>query len=179
MPLDLSSYDVTKDNFLEESRNILYTFIKYFANDATVAVDGVEAWGSWVEVSAKAAERAAAPADLKDKCRLTLDRIVPLGPKLGNYPETVAGEDHVVARRCNALFTVQTHRSSYYRLEELYAKFADLIEHRRAELAKKGLRRFIVSQFYIPAQATFNVDIAVFAFLLEFEVTYFVEVVRS
>ena len=179
MPPNLSAYAITKNNFLEESRNILYTFIKYYANDATLLADGVLPWGSWVTVSAKATAHAATPGDLKDACRLTLDRIIPLSPREGNYPELLTGEDHVVARRCNALFTLQTHRESYYRLEEVYAKFADLLDNRRSQLATKDLRRFIMPQMYIPAQANVNPDIAAIAFLLEFEVTYHVELVRS
>lgn len=179
MPPDLSDYSITKNNFLEESRNILYSFIKYYANDATILDDGVDPWGDWVTVSAKATAHAASPGDLKDACRLTLDRIIPLSPRTGNYPELPTGEDHIVARRCNALFTLQTHRESYYRLEELYAKFADLIDNRRSQLATKDLRRFILSQMYAPAQANVNPDIAVIAFLLEYEVTYPVELVRS
>lgn len=179
MPPNLAAYDITKNNFLEESRNILYAFIKYYANDATILADGVDPWGDWVAVSAKATAHAASPGDLKDACRLTLDRIISLSPREGNYPELPTGEDHVVARRCSALFTLQTHRESYYRLEELYAKFSDLLENRRSQLATKDLRHFILSQVYIPTQANAKPDIAVIAFLLEFEVTYPVELIRS
>ena len=178
MPPNLGAYSVTKNNFLEESRNILYAFIKYYANDATVLADGVVPWGDWVSVGAKATDDAAAPGDLEDKCRLTIDRIIPLAPHKGNYPETPAGEDHVVARRCSALVTLQTHRGSHYRLEEAYAKLADLMENRNGQLATKDLRRFVVPQPYAPAQATVNPDVAVVGVLVEFEVTYPVEVVR-
>lgn len=177
MPPNLAAYGVTKDNFLEEARNILYEFIRYYANDATELADGIVAWGPWVSVSAKA-DDAALPKDLEGNCRLTIDRIIPLAPRKGNYPEEPTGEDHVVARRCSALITLQTHRSSRYRLEELYAKLSDLIENRGGQLATKDLRRFIVAQPYAPAQATVNPSIAVVGILMEFEVTYPVEVVR-
>ena len=179
MPPNLGAYGITKDNFLEELRNILYTFIAYYANTATDPPDDVVKWGDWVEVSAKATDDAASPKDLEDNCRLTIDRIMPLAPRRGNYPEEPTGEDHVVARRCSALITLQTHRGTRYRLEELYAKFADLMENRNGQLATKDLRRFIVAQPYAPAQGAMNPDVAVVGILMEFEVTYPVEVVRS
>jgi hypothetical protein len=179
MPPNLAAFEIKPDNFLEESRNILYAFINYYAHTATAPVpDPVPAWGTWISVSAKPAMNAAAPGDLDDKCSLVIDRVIPLAPRKGNYPEQPTGEDHLVARRCSALVTLQTHRNSRYRLEEAYAKFADLIENRSGQLATKDMRRFIVSQPYAPNQTNVNPDIAVIGILLEFEVTYQVELVR-
>lgn len=181
MPADYTSYAIDKTNFIEESRNILYEFINYWATEATIAADGVDGWGTgWVVVNAAPDESPPTTGDLRDKCYITIERIVPFANRLrGNYDLAPTTSDHIILRRCNALITLGSHRMTNYRIEQAYANLLTQFEERQSELADEEIRRIVLSQRWNPTQADRNPERMVSAFLIDFEVSVLIDVQRA
>lgn len=171
MPGTYTGMVITRDNYIAESRLILYTFIEYYAHSATILTDGLAAWGANVTVNAKPTEDGITPGDLLDKVHISIDRAMPMGNTHGAHPD-VSGLDESCSWRLNLAITMTTHRRSVNLLDDIVAKFNDLIVNHHSELAAVEVRRLRVTRPFMPVIADANPSRVTYAMLLEYEVTF-------